>query len=243
MDTFQIPFSEIYHDIFTSTKSSSFDIKYKIVTNTGSYSKYNHIWDMFNVFYSLLNIILILITSQTYFRMNTPFCLILTHCSLVTPLNWAQKMACYLLAPSHYLKQYWLIIKGVLSLPSGCIFTWNAHELNMEPVFKIFTTSPRGQWVKLWIIHNLCNSFTVAKLPPMIFIIMLLAIQDKMVTCTNTHSVRIKNALMFESRHKHLLQSDVFITNTLLKSLSHFHGAFNVPDPFTESCFFCAPLS
>ena len=64
-----------------------------------------------------------------------------------------QVMACCLSAPSHYLNQYWLIIKAVLwhSLVSN--FARSAHEFNQQPVFgdstfKITTTSPRSQWAQ-----------------------------------------------------------------------------------------------
>ena len=41
----------------------------------------------------------------------------------------AQVMSCFLTAPSHYLKRFWLIIKGVLWHPPESNFT-SAHELN-----------------------------------------------------------------------------------------------------------------
>ena len=62
-------------------------------------------------------------------------------------------MACCLTAPSHYLNQCWLIIKGVLWHYHYSIFTRSAQELNLLHVFrdytlKIATKSPRGQWVE-----------------------------------------------------------------------------------------------
>ena len=44
----------------------------------------------------------------------------------------AQVMACYLVAPSHYLKQCWLILKGVLRYSPEGNFTRNAHKLNLN---------------------------------------------------------------------------------------------------------------
>ena len=57
-------------------------------------------------------------------------------------------MACCLMAPSHYLNQSWLIIKGVLWHSSASNFTRSAHELNLWHVsrdytFRMITTSPR----------------------------------------------------------------------------------------------------
>ena len=50
-----------------------------------------------------------------------PIMTLLTHCGLVTPhgdtdigQHLPQVLACCLTAPSHYLNQYWLVIKGVL---------------------------------------------------------------------------------------------------------------------------------
>ena len=60
-------------------------------------------------------------------------------------------MACCLMASSHYLNQWWFIIKGVLWLSPESIFT-SAHEHNPSNVFKDhtlkITTSPRIQRVK-----------------------------------------------------------------------------------------------
>ena len=63
----------------------------------------------------------------------------------------AQAMACCLLATSHYLNQYWLIIKSVLHHSPESTLTRSAHEIDPQPVFINYafkiTTSPGGQWV------------------------------------------------------------------------------------------------
>ena len=53
--------------------------------------------------------------------------------------TFAQEMACCLMAPSHYLNQCWLIIKGIVWPSTQSNFMRSAHEL--------LTTSLRGQWV------------------------------------------------------------------------------------------------
>ena len=53
--------------------------------------------------------------------------------------TFAQEMACCLMAPSHYLNQCWLIIKGIVWPSTQSNFVRSAHEL--------LTTSLRGQWV------------------------------------------------------------------------------------------------
>ena len=65
----------------------------------------------------------------------------------------AQVMACCLTAPSHYLNQCWLIIRGVLWHTSESSFAGIAqgidsgHEFEKDILKNIFK-SPRGQWVK-----------------------------------------------------------------------------------------------
>ena len=65
----------------------------------------------------------------------------------------AQVMACCLTAPSHYLNQCWLIIRGVLWHSSEKIFAGIAQGINSgyqfeKDILKIIFKSPRGQWVK-----------------------------------------------------------------------------------------------
>ena len=72
----------------------------------------------------------------------------------------AQVMACCLMAPSHYLDQCWIIIKGALQHSTDSSFT-SGHELNVfrDYTFKIITKSPRGQWVNIsWKNINTCSS-------------------------------------------------------------------------------------
>ena len=62
----------------------------------------------------------------------------------------AQVMAWCLTAPSHYLNQCWLIIKGVRWRSPESNST-SAHEIQLyvfeDYTFEIATTSPKGQWV------------------------------------------------------------------------------------------------
>ena len=64
----------------------------------------------------------------------------------------AQVMACCLTAPSHYLKQCWLIIRGVLWHTSESSFAGivqgidSGYEFEKDILKHIFK-SPRGQWV------------------------------------------------------------------------------------------------
>ena len=63
-------------------------------------------------------------------------------------------MACSLIAPSHYLNQCWLSIRGVLWHSPESSFTRSAHELNLQCTprnytFIIIITSPRDQWINL----------------------------------------------------------------------------------------------
>ena len=87
-----------------------------------------------------------------------PYRIKLTHCGLVLPdgdikfgSTLTQVMDCCLMAPSHYMNQCWLIIKGVLWHSPVSNFT-SAHELNPSHVIRDYTlkitnTSPMGQWV------------------------------------------------------------------------------------------------
>ena len=80
----------------------------------------------------------------------------------------AQVMACCLMAPSHYLKQFWPIISKVQSHSSGNHFTKDTSAINhwdqFENYFSKFSfKSPRGQWVNpsgasaLWYGTRLCT--------------------------------------------------------------------------------------
>ena len=73
----------------------------------------------------------------------------------------AQVMACCLTAPSHYLNQCWLIIRGVLWHTSESSFAGIAQGIDSgyefeKYILKNIFKSPRGQWVneislKIWI--------------------------------------------------------------------------------------------
>ena len=67
----------------------------------------------------------------------------------------AQVMACCLTAPSHYLNQCWLIIRGVLWHTSESSFAGIAQGIDSgyefeKDILKNIFKSPRGQWVKMW---------------------------------------------------------------------------------------------
>ena len=64
----------------------------------------------------------------------------------------AQVMACCLTAPSHYLNQCWLIIRGVLWHTSESSFAEIAQGIDSgyefeKDILKNIFKSPRGQWV------------------------------------------------------------------------------------------------
>ena len=64
----------------------------------------------------------------------------------------AQVMACCLTAPSHYLNQCWLIIRGVLWHTSESSFAGIAQGIESgyefeKDILKNIFKSPRGQWV------------------------------------------------------------------------------------------------
>ena len=93
---------------------------------------------------------------------------VLTHCGPATPYGWtlAQVMACCLMAPSHYLNQYWLLISVVLyhspqspessfTVIAQATFLYNEFE---NYTLKIIAICPRGQWVKLLHYTN-CSYF------------------------------------------------------------------------------------
>ena len=66
----------------------------------------------------------------------------------------AQVMACCLTAPSHYLNQCWLIIRGVLWHTSESSFAGIAQGIDSgyefeKYILKHIFKSPRGQWVKM----------------------------------------------------------------------------------------------
>ena len=75
----------------------------------------------------------------------------------------AHVIACCLTAPSHYLKQCWLIISKVQLHSSGCNFTrdvsaishWNWLENHLS---KFLFKSPWGQWVN-FRKHSMCLHF------------------------------------------------------------------------------------
>ena len=66
----------------------------------------------------------------------------------------AQVMAWCLTAPSHYLNQYWLIIRKVQWYSSEDNFTWYTSTMNHWNPFEnyiskiTFNGSPRGHWIK-----------------------------------------------------------------------------------------------
>ena len=72
------------------------------------------------------------------------------NCGLVTPYgdrDLGQVMACFLMAPSHYLNQCWLIISDV---------QWHSYQdkhQSLKSVLNYISTIsskfPRGQWVKV----------------------------------------------------------------------------------------------
>ena len=56
------------------------------------------------------------------------------------------------MAPSHYLNQYWLSVNKVLWRSFQCNDYLNTQNINIQVLFEIFTfkiiaTSPMGQWV------------------------------------------------------------------------------------------------
>ena len=74
----------------------------------------------------------------------------------------AQVMACCLTAPSHYLNQCWLIIRGVLWHISESSFAGIAQGIDSgyefeKDILKNIFKSPRGQWVNelMLISHSL----------------------------------------------------------------------------------------
>ena len=68
-----------------------------------------------------------------------------THCGLLMPYGWrhrsgstlAQVMVCCLMAPSHYLNQWWLLIIVALWYPPDSNFTGNAQDSYPSHEFKI----------------------------------------------------------------------------------------------------------
>ena len=93
----------------------------------------------------------------------------LTHCDLVTPYGdtsgstLAHVMACCLTAQSHFLNQYWPIIKGVLWHSFGSYSTRSLHKRNPQDMFrdhkfKIITTSLSGPWANANFSWNSCLS-------------------------------------------------------------------------------------
>ena len=69
----------------------------------------------------------------------------------------AQVMACCLTAPSHYLNQCWLIVRGVLWHTSESSFAGIAQGIDSgyefeKDILKNIFKSPRGQWVKIILV-------------------------------------------------------------------------------------------
>ena len=69
----------------------------------------------------------------------------------------AQVMACCLTAPSHYLNQCWLIIRGVLWHTSESSFAGIAQGIDSgyefeKDILKNIFKSPRGQWVNKAVV-------------------------------------------------------------------------------------------
>ena len=79
----------------------------------------------------------------------------------------AQVMACCLTAPSHYLNQCWLIIRGVLWHTSESSFAGIAQGIDSgyefeKDILKNIFKSPRGQWVKQdkWVeLYSITKDF------------------------------------------------------------------------------------
>ena len=74
----------------------------------------------------------------------------------------AQVMACCLTAPSHYLNQCWLIIRGVLWHTSESSFAGIAQGIDSgyefeKDILKNIFKSPRGQWV-----NGVCHPASIA---------------------------------------------------------------------------------
>ena len=72
----------------------------------------------------------------------------------------AQVMACCLTAPSHYLNQCWLIIRGVLWHTSESSFAGIAQGIDSgyefeKDILKNIFKSPRGQWVNERSCHDM----------------------------------------------------------------------------------------
>ena len=80
----------------------------------------------------------------------------------------AQVMACCLTAPSHYLNQCWLIIRGVLWHTSESSFAGIAQGIDSgyefeKDILKNIFKSPRGQWVKRDHIINTVTQINWSK--------------------------------------------------------------------------------
>ena len=87
----------------------------------------------------------------------------LTHCGLVMPYGkielgqhcknrtgstLAQIMACCLMATSHYLNKYRLLVGTILWHSSEGIIIWRSEDTTInETRLKIKSISPKGQWV------------------------------------------------------------------------------------------------
>ena len=90
----------------------------------------------------------------------------------------AHVRACCLTAPSHYLNQCWLIIRGVLWHSPDGSFTRYGQDIcswyefgNYK--FKISTASPRGQWVKQKTAGHDSLTSTVVRSPWFCWVIMM----------------------------------------------------------------------
>ena len=84
----------------------------------------------------------------------------------------AQVMACCLTAPSHYLNQCWLIIRGVLWHTSESSFAGIAQGIDSgyefeKDILKNIFKSPRGQWVNEHSAHHRRTTTSVQHAPIM----------------------------------------------------------------------------
>ena len=123
-------------------------------------------------------------------------------CHMVTSVSiLAQVMTCCLMAPSHYLNQYWLVISKVLWHSSEGNFTGNTWDIypgyefeNYQ--FKITAAFRRDKWV---------FPFTL-----------LLSMSDPKLTFSYTQTCSVASNFA-----RHAYEHDICWDITLLKSLSH----------------------
>ena len=113
-------------------------------------------WDTmsFNTF-SLMKIVVLRWTFSLKFVLLRPINSLRPSDAIWRQWSWttlAQVMACCLTAPSHYLNQCWLIIRGVLWHTSESSFAGIAQGIDSgyefeKDILKNIFKSPRGQWV------------------------------------------------------------------------------------------------